>query len=235
MNLDEIPGEIPESKMAKTILEAHPQKLVKVMVHGGERIGKSIWAIKVMWEVYEALGYTEDEAFEEAFGSLFFRPWEFLDKIDELEEAVIEDFTAQAPVLCIDDAGVGLGGGLYDLDRDTFWELKETWPTVGTYVTGLFLTTPEPEDITDTFKGWAYRVKIIEHHEMGEEYGRRALVYSEDTDAIGVHRRARRKGGWKEDFSCFLPNKWFEPYRQRRVKFRSEIKDMREKHADEKE
>ena len=265
MKLEEVPGPIPESQMAREIIKAHPEKLVKVLIHGRERIGKSIWAINVLWEVYEALQDLdevkshpvferdtseekisipdlvkttdpEDEAYKRTFSQLYFKPELFLDAVDITESYIIEKgFDAQVPGMILDDAGIGLGGGLYDYDRNTYWELRETWPTIGTYVTGLFLTTPEPEDITDQFKGWSYRVKILEEPTMGEKYGRRAAVYKEDTDVIGVHRRARREGGWKEDFSCFLPDKWFQPYFRKRANFRKEVKEAREKRKEEKE
>lgn len=265
MKLEKVPGPIPESQMAREIIKAHPEKLVKILVHGKERIGKSIWAIKVMWEVYEALqelktikehpafgrkagdrvinipdlvdmDSEEDEAYERTFSQLYFRPELFLETIDKTEEYVIEKgFEAQVPTMQLDDAGIGLGGGLYDYDRDVYWELKETWPTIGTYVTGLFLTTPEPDDITDNFKGWSYRVKIVENPEKGEKYGRQARVYKEDTDALGIHRMAKREGGWKENFSCFLPDKWFQPYARKRAQFRKEVKEARKKREEEKE
>lgn len=224
MKLEDLPGQIPDSELACRILEEHPEGLVKVLIHGRERVGKSIYAINVMWEIYEALGYDEDEAYEKALDNLFLWPQKFLNKVDSVEEKVIEKFENQEPAMCLDDAGVGLGGALYDLDRDVYWELRETWPTMGTYTTGLFLTTPEPGDITEKFKGWTYRVKILPDNSKDNRWARTAKIYYERTDAIGEHRYATKKGGFEEDFSCYLPDKWFKPYYRRRAKFRREIK-----------
>lgn len=186
----------------------------------------SMWVVKVMWEIYEALGFSEDEAYRMAFNNLFFRPDKFLAEIDAIEKRRIEEgFQAQTVAMCMDDAGIGLGGGLYHFDRETYWELRNTWPMLGVYVTGLFLTTPVPEDITKHLSGWSFRVKIVENSDLGPKYGCQALVYPERTDALGIHRIASRVGGWRDNFTSFVPNKWYEPYDKRRIQFRREYKE----------
>lgn len=237
MDLEDLPGPIPESRLGQLILEAHPEKHVTILVHGGKGAGKTMFTIRVMWEVYEGLGYDEDEAYERAFNNIIFRPDEFLGRVKSIEEKLLEGdnpFEGVEPALCIDDAGVGLGGGLYRTQQKVYRELASTWQMMRTHVTGLFMTTPLPQLISDKFTGWNFRVQVRPHPPKGR-YGAVAYIYPEQTDVLGLHSRVDADDAWSNEFSAYMPNEYYYPYHRKRIKFRREYRKFVMKAQEKKE
>lgn len=216
--LTDFPGPAPESTLARRILEAHPRGHICVLVHGEKGVGKSVYALKVMWEVFEAMGYDTDTAFKMAMDRLFFRPRRFLDCVYNAKERVKADKNDKEIVICVDDAGVGLGRELYRKDQILYYEVLSVWQALRTYATCVILTTPEPQKLAGALT-WNLRVHIT----IVKEWNRMAKGYPEKSDPLGLHRRARRQDGYDETYSTLLPDRYYNPYNKRRIEFGDEI------------
>ncbi len=193
VDIEDLPGPVPDSDLAKIILDGHPYDFYEILVHGKKGAGKSVYSIRLLWEIFEAIGYEEDKAYEKALDMLFFRPSRFLERIDTIQERVKQDMNDQEYALVTDDAGVGLSGELYKRDQDLYYELTDTWQTLREYTTAVILTTPKPDRISDPFATFDFRVKI-KTRPAGGRFGAKAIVYPEEMDALGLRSYATSEG-----------------------------------------
>lgn len=209
----------PTLALAKIILDAHPWGLRDVLVFGERGIGKSVYALKVMEQVFRAFGYSEEEAWQLALDSLIFKLDDFLDLARRIrrEECIY-------PIITVDDAGSGFGAKKYFTNRHAVDDLKGVLDTARTWVTGLIFTTPSSggllKDVRDLH---CFEVEIKKgsggsKSQGYENYPRRAKALNKRPGYGGKTWYSKRKG-YIDEFSCYLPNAKYKEYWKKRCKF----------------
>lgn len=165
---DAKPAAEPVMEIAKRIVELHPEEFMGGILYGWRRVGKSIYAIKTMMEVFMAYGCDAETAWRYALLSLYFDPHRFVEDINWLAER-----QAVWPVITLDDAGCGMAGSMYFTDRKLYSALDNVMDTIGTTITGLLLTTPRFTKIISMVRDAEeiYRIKVFKKPEDGK-YGR---------------------------------------------------------------
>lgn len=205
----------PGLKLAKHVIAKHPNEFIGAVVYGYRRIGKSIYVLKVMQQIFMSFGCTEGEAWELALQSLYFEIPDILERIHELAQR--EEVW---PALALDDAGVGAGSMKWFSDRKTVQALNAVFDTMGTITTGFFLTTPTFERILRFLRDAEdfYRISITS--EVG--WDRRASAYLIKLLPSGTKRimaKSNPKGGFVDEFSAYLPNKKYHQYKKKRLPY----------------
>lgn len=199
----------PSFVFAQKIVEMHPYGFCGGTVYGPRRIGKSIYSLKVMKEVFEAYGCSEEEAWDLAFHSMYFNPADLLVSLNLLVKR-----REVWPVVCLDDAAVGAGSHIWFTNRQMYYALNAVMNTVGTVVSGFILTTPNFEKMLDTFRDAEdiYRIEIVR---LGEGWPRKASAYMIKILPSGTMRiRSKRdpRSGFVDEFSAYLVNDKYRRY-----------------------
>ncbi|MBW2675043.1 MAG: hypothetical protein JRD89_16800, partial [Deltaproteobacteria bacterium] len=203
----------PTLILAKKIVEKHPYGFLGALVYGHRRVGKSIYALKTMQQVFMAYGCEEEEAWRLAMDSMIFDTYELLQVIHELAK------NAKVwPVLTLDDAGVAAGSMKWFSDRKSVQALNAVFDTMGTVVSCLILTTPtfqrvlrflrDAEDFyridVTPLKGWqrkasAYRIKLL------------------PSGTKMIMPKSNPRSGFVDEFSTYLPKERFHQYWKKRL------------------
>lgn len=132
--------------LAKRIVQS--PSMTGCIIYGGQRIGKSTYALKVMYDVYRDWNIVLDH--------VFFR---IEDIIKCLRDAIRND--KLVPIILLDDCGVHCNKQLYFTNKDLTMYLGALMDTIGTSCKGLLMTVPNPESVLKSIRGYEfYRVKI---------------------------------------------------------------------------
>lgn len=132
------------------------------IVFGGQRIGKSSYCLQVMFDIYRdwntVLKYT------------FFR---IEDLIIALRTAIKNNYII--PCILLDDAAIGGSKQLYFTNKNLSMYLSALTDVMGTSVKGLLMSTPNPDSLLKTLRGYEfYRIKITK---ASSKYDRIATGY----------------------------------------------------------
>jgi len=143
--------------LTKLILQSHKKNAhMSAIVFGPKRVGKSVYSLKVGEDLFQAFGLDEKEAWRFSIGSVVYTLEEFLQSLEVLTEIDIP-----YPYLIVDDAGVGFS----HLMRFTpeAQALKKVFDTIGTLVTAIIYTTPNPKGLLNYVRNVdSLRIKIVE-------------------------------------------------------------------------
>lgn len=199
-------------EFAKEIVSKHPWEFVGGIVYGPRRIGKSVYALKNMQQIFMAFGYSKEESWRLAIFSLYFDVRKLLERINYLasEHKVW-------PVVCLDDAGVGAGSHKWFTERSTVYALSGVFDTVGTVVSGFIMTTPNFERILSFIRDAEdfYRIVIRitgvgQQHWEREAYAYRIRILPSGTKRI--RSKHGKHGGFVDEFSAHLTNERYQEY-----------------------
>jgi hypothetical protein len=215
------------SYLAEAIAAAHNSptgKFVGAIIIGEPRKGKSSYALKVMRDVYLILNpqLTEEEAYEMALQSLYFKIDKFLDlvlrKQDEIEEMARigkMDWTQRIPVATLDDASLYAGVDLFFRDQRLYSAFQGTMTTIGTAVSGILITAPTDEALTKCLREY-YNYYIVSITEF-DQYRREATIREWYQKNDYQWRKRKRKEGSLDRFNVLLPDKIYSKYLLGRV------------------
>ena len=137
-------------------------QFIGAIIYGSQRTGKSSYASKVMYEIYQ--------------------DWDLVNQymLFKLEDVVgvLEDATERGekiPCFCWDDCGVHGNNLLYFSNRDLVQYLGDLLDVAGISVGGVLMTTPSPLKLLKVIRGYEfYRVKVTNRN---SSTGRRAVGY----------------------------------------------------------
>lgn len=169
-------------------------QFVGAIIYGQQRMGKSSYAAKVMYEIYQ--------------------DWDMVNlhmlfKLDDvvrlLEEAT--DRGIRIPCFCWDDCGVHGNKLLYFQERTLVQYLGDLLDTAGISVGGILMTTPSPFKLLAVIRGYEfYRVKVTAKN---TSHGRRAVGYKSILLPSGT-RLIRRV--YSDEFNVMLPEEFWGSY-----------------------
>jgi len=218
--------------LSKMTLKEYPYGHVQTMTYGQKRIGKSIYYILTMMDIYAVLypDMTIDERFKKAMDNTIYTMHEFVSKVKELlkksrlyltEKEMIEHGIPE-PGIHVDDAGVGFNKYKYFSDRTVVEKIKALVDTIGIVVSGLYMSSPTLHGVLGFLQEYeGYRIHIVK---AATDFRRTAKIYK----LIELPSGMMRVQSPKEDpFKCWLPNDLYEIYYKRRKGYLQQgVKDL---------
>ena len=202
-------------KLGNYILSKKKNKGFLSAVTKAERgYGKSMYNLKVMAYIYYKLGYDEEDAWKKALNSIIFTPSEFMHRIDyNIENDNV------SPVWCIDDATVHFSSYLYFINVYQTSLLNAAFDTIRTVVSGLLINCPDKSRLLPGLRHYDdYEITIY----MDRGYERRAVGIKWYSLPDGK-RRFRKM--FEDNFSCYVPDKYYNEYMKMRKKYLKDIND----------
>lgn len=169
-------------------------QFVGAIIYGQQRMGKSSYAAKVMYEIYEDWDVVNRH---------------MLFKLDDVVR-LLEDATdreIKIPCFCWDDCGVHGNKLLYFQERTLVQYLGDLLDTAGISCGGILMTTPSPLKLLAAIRGYEfYRVKVTAKN---TSHGRRAVGYKSILLPSGT-RLIRRV--YSDEFNVMLPEEFWGSY-----------------------
>ncbi len=101
-----------------------------VIIEGERRIGKTVYALMVMYEIYQD--------WDEVFKNIAFSLHDFINLLQEIRRDGL-----RRPCVLFDDAGVSAGAAVYNLDQELYNYFKGLMDTVGTITKAVICTSPD--------------------------------------------------------------------------------------------
>jgi hypothetical protein len=181
------PGMRPTSDLAIDIINAyHNDDFILVVVHGTPRIGKSVYALKLMFQVYDYLfGLDKYQVYKKYLG---WTPLNVINYWASLKERI--------PAYTWDDAGCWLF--TLDWQDPLLREVQRYFNVVGTDINCVILTTPDPNWILKKIGKMPGHVQVkitkvrgmprvngekyIGHYWPSRRFGRRAVIKRSDIE-----------------------------------------------------
>jgi len=192
--------------------EYHRNGIFLSTIYGKLGVGKSTYCIKVAYQVYKNLGYSDNESWRLALNSLVFKPIEFINLIDD-------DDDYRVPVIILDDASFHLGATLYKNDYKIYTRLRKIITTVRTKTSGLLINAPSVYELAKFLRGVNFKQIKITGNSNYQRYATGYEWYSRETKN-GPKNLRRRK--WIDKYSCYLPNDIYNEYLAKRRTYLSE-------------
>jgi len=209
------PGDPPTSELARLIINGYyNDRFYLIVIYGDPRIGKTIYGLKVLFQVYDFIwGWEPERVLEEMVG------WK--------PEEVIQDwrnFKRKIPSYIWDDAGCWLF--TLDWHDPLLKEIQRYFNVVATNIQVPILTTPDPRWVLSKIgkmpgSKW---IKIIRTQgdrrylgplPDGVRFARRALTYTPWV-APDLKKTGVSKPDVQDDFSCKLDQDLYDVYQPRR-------------------
>lgn len=187
-----------------------------VIVYGGQRLGKTSYALQVMNDIYQDWDVTLENT--------FFR---LEDIIVYLRAAIKED--RLIPVLMWDDAGIHASKQLYFTKKNLTMYLQALMDVLGTVVKGLILTTPNPDSLLKSIRGYEfYRVKVTK---ANSGYDRIATGYRSILLPSGTRNISK---DFKDMYNAIIPdNRAYSEYQKLRKSYLTDALDNLDAALDE--
>ena len=191
---------------AEMILDAHqgPSGEFKgLIVEGKPRIGKTVYAIKTLRDVYLQLHpeATMEEAYEWAIQNIHFKLEPFLTHIGSRQKEIREmlargkiDWTKRIVASVLDDSSLYAGTDLYFQNQALYAAFSDTMTTIGSAASGVMITCPKYQALAKPIREfynyyvvkitkideWRREAKIMEWYEGGRSRALKLREYGAD-------------------------------------------------------
>lgn len=160
--------------------------LTGAIIYGGQRLGKSSYALQVMFDIYQDWNKVLDNT--------FFR---IEDLITALRTAIKNNYII--PCIMLDDAAIGGSKQLYFTNKNLTLYLSALTDVMGTAVKGVLFTTPNPDALLKTLRGYEfYRIKITK---ANSSYDRIATGYRSILLPSGTRNISKE---FKDNFNAII-------------------------------
>lgn len=200
------------------IMNAHRSPLGEFkgfIVEGKLRIGKTVYSIKVMRDLFMMLNpnLTKEEAYELALQYINFEIDPFLTLIENKQRETRKqlphiDWTTRIPVVTLDDASLYAGADLYIKDQAIYSAFQNTMTTIGTAASSVIITAPSHLALTKCLREYYsyYVVKITKY----DEYRREAKIMEWYEDRGRQKMKLREVG--TDEFTAHVPDAVYAKY-----------------------
>lgn len=181
------------------------------IVYSLQRLGKSSYAMQVMYELY---GNWDD-----VFKNMFFR----LDDITDYLYTQLEQ-DKPLPAVLWDDAGVHASKLLYFKDKDQADLIKRLFDVIGIATKSIILTTPVPDELLKSLRSYEFlKIKILEGKNKTD---RKARAYKNILWPSGTRRNPKY---FEDEFDVRLPDDVYKRYAPiRKSYYIQSLRDLRE-------
>lgn len=218
------------SYLAEIAAHCHKSPMGKFkgfLVDGELRIGKTVYSIKVMRDVFKILhhGISEDEAYEMALGHMHFKLKPFLERVREKQREIKAllpriDWSRRIPILTLDDASLYAGVDLYFRNQKLYSAFQGTMTTIGTACSTLIMTAPKVDALAKPIREFYdyLPVRVTEY----DEYRREATIREWYTAKSG---RLNKRKIAVDQFTPRVPDKHYARYLKDRIELGEEAID----------
>lgn len=200
--------------------------ITSLIVFGERNIGKSVYALKVIHDLYHN-GF--DKSDEEAWDTAVYKTIKGLDMVykrgmDWRERGEVN------PAWQLDDAGEWLGGENWSVDKENqllMIAIKKLVPTMRKVSAGNIYTCDNPKDLADFIGGRAHNiVKVIQDPDKpDEENAREARIY-EKSMWPSMKVTIRNDVLYKDKFNRRIPDWVYKKYDKKREELTDDAFDM---------
>lgn len=172
--------------LAKRIIDS--PAMTGAIIYGGQRIGKSSYSLLVAYDILRD--------WDSVLDCTFFR---LEDITKALRKAINEDIIM--PVIIWDDSGIHASKQLYFTKKNLTMYLQALTDVVGTACKGLLLSTPNPDSLLKSIRGYEfYRIKITR---INQGYDRIATGYKSVMLPSGTRNIQK---DFKDVYNCIIPD-----------------------------
>lgn len=186
---------------------------------GARGIGKSSYAIQVLYQVYRQLGFEKDEAWEMALDRIMYK---ITDIIKFLDDSV---HSKEHEVAFIwDDAGVFGSGTRWFSHHEEMHLLQNLMDTIRGAVSGILLTCPDMMQLARFLRRYDdYLIKIT-YADKGDGYRLAKCYVKRITPAM----QTRVYTQYHDNYNVYLPKWVYEKYCEKRESYNLEnIEEMK--------
>jgi len=164
-----------------------------------KQVGKSVYCLKTMYQVYED--------WDKVFDFLFFKPVNFVSYVREL----VED-NKKIPVLTWDDAGVHAGSDLYHSNKRLYYGLSKVLQTIGNVVQCVLITSTSVDTPTGILTDDRnITIKIVKT----DKYSRKAKLFVSSTLPWGKTMDSKKAF---DKFNVMMDNDVYKRYEKLRMR-----------------
>jgi len=197
--------------LTQMIMNARPHGFTSATVTGKRGAGKTAYALKVAREIGKYDGLDEAGQWKFAIDSCIFS----MDDIIKVLKS--HDYKNRAKILIWDDAAVHGSSMNFFLKMKDVAILKGLMDTVRTSTEALLLTCPDQGSLLKFLRRYGdFRITVHKH----DDWERRAVGYQKFRFR---HQAFRERKLWVDEFSCFIPDKYYHPYMKKRDRYKDEL------------
>lgn len=208
----------PISFLAEEIINACKDRMgsfVGGIITGPPRVGKTVYAIKVMRDVFRTLHpeLDKEKVYQMAIDHLFLKINGFLKLTSEKQrymKAMLPqiDWSQRIPAGTLDDASIYAGAELYFQDQDLYTAMQGTMTTIGTAYSSILITSPTHEALTKCIREYYdYYIIKITHTSSDDSLATIQEWYKRPR----TNKRALRKVA-EDVFTRHIPKKIYAKY-----------------------
>jgi len=162
---------------------------------------------------------SEAEAYKRALDSFIYSPDDFMDRV-----AYNIDHGIVSPVWCLDDASVHFHSYLHLMNVYEYILLAGHFDTLRVVCSSLLITCPNKRRLFKPLREYDQYEMLI--YAVPTNWIRKAIGISWFTIPDG--RRKFRKR-FEDHFSCYVPNRYYEPYLKKRAGYLEQINKLLQK------
>jgi hypothetical protein len=204
----------PELVLAKKLLSSHKTNgFTSAIVEGPRGIGKSSYALKVFYDVFEAMDYNETAAWDMALDRVLFRIKDIIQFLDDNVDKEDREIG-----FIWDDAGVFGSNLTWYTDIKLVHLLQSMMDTVRGSLNGMLLTCTNQGQLLKFLRRYDNHIINISYAEQGG-WNRIAKGYIKRTLPSGMQRVYPN---FHDYFSCHLPIDIYERYQVKRMQYNKE-------------
>jgi len=197
--------------LGKKIIKAFDRnELIGVIIFGNQRVGKSTYAMKILYDLYGD--------WDKVLDVMTYRLDDILEILKKSKDDPLEAFA-------IDDAGVHTGYGSWFTNRELAVLLQQMFDVAGIGIGGILLTTPTISHLLAALRRYNfYRVKITKI----SRWKRVAHIYKKEM----WMRREPGRELVREYFNCRIPDDVYQRYVKIRLRYLDDVIQRLEKVRD---
>ena len=210
-----------ESRTIKSILYARKNNGLYSSVVTGERgVGKSSYAIQVLFRIFRTLGYEVDESWQMALDRVLYKVPEVVEFLEQASEKPNKD------IFIWDDAGVFAGGVRWFTNQREMVFIESICDTLRDCVYSVLFTVPDIRTLSrrirtyDDYLVKIHRLKFKDQQQFTNgETIREARLYKK---VITPASQVRVYKQYYDSFDVMLPDWVYEKYKEKRHRYTTE-------------
>jgi len=196
-------------RLAETIISCHPDGFIGAIIEGERGYGKSMYALKVMAQVYLNLeNLDENDAWQKALDSMLFS---MADVIKNISSNIHNDVVT--PVWCLDDATVHFCSYKFFTHLHEVILVHGLFDTLRTAVSGLLLTCPKRSLLLKALRN--YDDFTIQISKLPGGNGYRRVAKGVKWYSLPSGKR-RFKKLFEDHYNCYVPDWIYAKYMAKR-------------------
>lgn len=219
MVLDTDPG--IESRTIKSILYARKNNgLYSSIVTGARGVGKSSYAIQVLFRIFRTLGHEVDESWQMALDRTLYKVPEVIEFLEKSQDKEHKD------LFIWDDAGVFAGGVRWLTNQKEMVFVESICDTLRDCVYGVLFTVPDVRTLSRrirTYDDYLVKIHRLKYKDQQQfkngETIREARLYKK---IITPASQVRVYKQYYDSFDIMLPGWVYDKYQEKRHRYSKE-------------